>query len=123
MHPARPLVEALVDKELSPSHRPIGVQALFTDHMDLAPEKEGSMGIDQKQGIPRSGQCPGNGYPIGSLGFGHLLFNFHFKEFSFWELHPTFIEFLDAPDRYPFNITANGALTEIHGHPGLKSFQ
>ena len=121
MHPPGFLIEALVDEELSPGYCTVGVQALLAHHVDLPPEVKGGMRVDQQQGVSGFGQGSCYGDPIGTLGFqfGLLLFELQFGSFRkfdpFLVIRPEFAG-TDALD-----IPTDGALAEIHGHPGFEA--
>src|SRR5215212_8893604 len=51
VHPATSLVEALVDEELSPSCRTVGIQPFATGHLQLRPKEERRMWVDQQQRV------------------------------------------------------------------------
>ena len=47
VHPARPIIEALIDEELSPRYGAVVVQTLLTRHLHLGAEEKRSMRIDE----------------------------------------------------------------------------
>ena len=51
VHPARMFVKALVDEELTPGHRTVGIEPFFADHVHFAAKEERSMRVDQQHGI------------------------------------------------------------------------
>ncbi len=53
VHPTAMLVEALIDKDLSPGHRTIGIQPLVAGHLQLRSKEEGRVRIDQQQRVAR----------------------------------------------------------------------
>ena len=51
VHPSGALVEALVDEELSPRHRAVGVQPFVARDLHFGAEKERSVRVDQQQRV------------------------------------------------------------------------
>ena len=66
VHPARRLVEPLVDEELAPRKGSIGVQTLITGDVGLVPEVEGSVGVDEEEGVPVHRVGGSNGDAVGA---------------------------------------------------------
>ena len=50
IQPAR-VVEALVDEELAPGHRAVGVEPLVARHLQLGAEEERRVRVDQQQRV------------------------------------------------------------------------
>ena len=69
MHPAGPRVEALVDEELPPCDCTIRLQALFAHHLQLRPEKERGVRIDQQQRVVAGGVARRNRHAVGAGRF------------------------------------------------------
>ncbi len=65
VHPAGPLVEALVDEELPPRDRAVGVEPLVADHVQLGPEEERRVGVDEEEGVARGAVGGGDGDAVG----------------------------------------------------------
>jgi hypothetical protein len=72
VHPAHVFVEALVDKELPPCHRPIGVEAMVARHLQFRPKKERSVRIDEQQGMAVFRDRRRNRDAVGAAGFARL---------------------------------------------------
>ena len=51
VHPADVRVEALIDEELPPGHGAICIQPFFAHHLQLGPEIERRVRIDQQQRV------------------------------------------------------------------------
>ena len=51
VHPADVFVEALVDEELPPRHRPVGIQPFLAHHLHFGTEKERRVRVDEEQRV------------------------------------------------------------------------
>ena len=51
VHPAQPVVEALVEEELAPGRGPVGVEPRVAGHLQLRAEIEGGVRIDQQERV------------------------------------------------------------------------
>src|SRR4030095_14103042 len=51
MHPANLVVETLIDEELTPRGRAVGVEALVADHLQFRTEEKRGVRVDEKQGL------------------------------------------------------------------------
>src|SRR4051812_32021668 len=51
VHPSRAVIEALVDEELSPGHCAVCIESFVADHLQLRPEEEGRVRIDEQQRV------------------------------------------------------------------------
>src|ERR1700729_221060 len=64
MHPACVLIEALVDEELSPGNRAVGVEPVLARHLELRTEEEGGVRVDEKQSVMVSGVGGRDGHAV-----------------------------------------------------------
>ncbi len=78
VHPAGLVVEALVDEELSPGQRAVGVQAFLAHHLRFLAEEERRMRVDQQHRLARRGVRAGDGDAVRS---GRLLRRSDFADF------------------------------------------
>ena len=69
VHPAGAIVEALVDEELSPGQRAVGVEAFLADHLRFFAEEERGMRVDQQLRLARRGVHAGDRDAVGSGRF------------------------------------------------------
>src|SRR5450759_1239338 len=53
VHPARAVVEALIDEELSPRYRAIGIQPLLTRHLHFGAEEKRRVRVDEEERVMR----------------------------------------------------------------------
>ena len=51
VHPTGAVIEALIDKHLSPGHCAVGVEPFIAGHLQLRPEEKRRVRIDQKQSV------------------------------------------------------------------------
>src|SRR5436190_2423513 len=51
VHPAGPLVESLVDEELAPGRRAVGIQAFVARHLQFGAEEERGVWVDEKKRV------------------------------------------------------------------------
>ncbi len=119
MHPPRAVIESLVHKELPPRHRPIRIQPRVARHLQLRPEEEGSMRIDQQQCMMPRGirwcnrkSVRPTRLPLSCLHAGHR-----------YRRRLPFIKFLQPTQIHLLNIAANTALGKRERHPRLKPHQ
>src|SRR5271168_5252074 len=66
MHPSDPRIESLVDEELTPGNRPIGIEAFSAGHLQLRAEEERGVRVDQQQRVMIPGIGWGNGNSVRS---------------------------------------------------------
>ena len=116
MHPPGVLVEALVDEELAPGDRAIGVQSLVAGRLQFGAEEERSVRIDQQQGMTVLGVGRGDGEAVGA---GRLFE----PDVGIGIQHRGLggaVEGFQLAERHPFDVAADAALAEAQGHPGLE---
>src|SRR5690242_8384707 len=53
VHPASAVVEALIDEELSPRHRTVGIEPLLARDLDFGAEEKRGVRIDEEQRVMR----------------------------------------------------------------------
>ena len=120
VHPAGAFVEALVDEELAPGYRAVGVQAFIARHLEFGAEEEGSVGIDEQQGVVgrRVGRGDGHAVRAGRLPFDRG------ERFEPGQLLrcALAVEGFELSEIHAFDIAADAALREAQGHPRLESF-
>ena len=121
MHPARAVVEALIDEELAPGGGSVSVEAFFTGHLKFGAEEERGVGIDEQQGVVREGVGGRDGDAVGSGGFngvaviGDTARSVMDRSFAVERLK--LVQTDDA-----FDVAADAAFGEREGHPGFKVF-
>ena len=117
VHPARVLVEALVDEKLPPRDRTVGIEPFLADHVDLATEVERRMRIDQQHGVAGARVLTGNSKSVGGV--------LHTVVRRYRRLDECFVpvELGDLVEGNSFDIAADRAFEEIHRHPRLESLQ
>ena len=121
VHPAGLVVEALVDEELSPGQRAVGVQAFFAHHLRFFAEEERGMRIDQQLRLARGGVGAGDGKAVRARGLGGRCVEvgrvearraggLHFRAIKRFELAE--VDLLD--------VAADAALAEAERHPRFE---
>ena len=117
VHPAQPVVEALVDEELAPGDGAIGVEPLVAGHLQLGAEVERGVRVDQQQRVVvhgvrrRDGDAVGAGRRAGS-GRRRGLVRRRGGGQS--------IEAGQLRERDALDVAADAALAEGERHPGLE---
>src|SRR5215469_4697590 len=66
MHPTDAIVESLVNEELTPGDGSVCIQPFGARHLKFGTKEEGSMWIDQQEGMVRVGVGRCNGNPVRS---------------------------------------------------------
>ena len=122
MHPARIFVEPLVDKELSPGHGTVGIEAFLADDMDFAAKIERGVRIDKQHGIPGGRVLTCNRESVRPPG---LVVAFLVDDGCrlLRQVSAGAVERPDTVQRNLFNIAADRTLEEEHWHPRLESGQ
>ncbi len=66
VHPADVPVEALVDEELAPGHRAVGIQPGVAGHLQFGAEEERGVRVDQQQRVAVGGELRRDGDAVGA---------------------------------------------------------
>ncbi len=117
MHPADVLIEALVDKELSPSNCTVRIEPCIARHLQFRAEIEGCVRIDQQQcvTVDRELGCNGDAVRAGRLGparwSGHACCRFSIMS----------VKVRQGIERHTFDIAADTAFAETQCHPRLEA--
>jgi hypothetical protein len=115
-------VEALVDEELAPGRRAIGVQPRVAGHLQLGAEEERGVRVDQQQGVAVLGVGRGDGEAVRAGRFAE----FHgLRELAGLDLGRGLqlglaVEGLQLAQRDPLDVAADAALGEAQRHPRLE---
>ena len=115
VHPPGALVEALVDEELSPGDRAVGIEALFAGHVDFGPEVERGMRVNEQQRPARLAQFGRDGKAVRAAWFGvkAVVGNGQLRRLAVEGFEILEVDFLD--------VATDTAFAERQRHPGLEA--
>jgi hypothetical protein len=116
VHPPGAVVEPLVDEELAPRHRAVGIQALVAHHLQFRPEVKRGVGIDEQQRVMGNRVRGRDGGAVRSSRLGLVVLrrqrlgrrSFAVERGKLVEVHG-------------FDIAADAAFGEAQRHPRLES--
>ena len=66
------LIESLVNEELAPGYRPIGIEAIVARHLQFGPKEERRVRIDEQQGMAVFRDRRRDRDAVGAAGFARL---------------------------------------------------
>src|SRR5262249_35231783 len=115
VHPTTSLVEALVNEELPPGGGAVGVQTLVARHMQLGPEEERRVWVDQQQRVTRNRVRRRDSHAIRSTWLGLVeqltLIIRRDRDLAIS------VESLQRLQAYPFDVSADAAFAKREHHP------
>ena len=120
VHPPRAVIEPLIDEELSPGHRTIGVEPLLTRHLQLLAEEERGVRIDQEEGVPRRAVRGGDREAVRPARLLELI---GLPARDRRRGGAVGVEPLEPRERDALDIAADASLGEGERHPGLEAGQ
>ena len=120
VHPAGLLVEALVDEELAPGERAVGVQPLLAGDLRFLAEEERRVRVDEEQrlAVDGVGRRDGEAVRPGRLGRHRGVSRIGLDAGQ--RCRVLAVERLEARNRHALDVAADAALAEAERHPWLE---
>ena len=116
VHPAQPVVEALVDEELAPRRRAVGVEPLPARHLQLGAEEERGVRVDEEQGAVVHGVRRRDGEAVRAGGLARPGARLRRSGAA----RAVSVERLERVQRHALDVAADAALAEAERHPRLE---
>ena len=119
VHPAGLVVEALVDEELPPGERAVGVESFFAHHLGFRAEEERRVRIDEEHRVAAACDLRAERDAVRTAGLPGVGSRLVLP--SAVSCGPGAIERAQVRDRHPLDVTADRAFAERQRHPWLEA--
>ena len=119
VHPPGVRVEPLVDEELAPGHRAIGVQPLVAGHLQFGAEEKARVRVDQQQRMAVGGVRGRDGHAVRPRRLAPDQAPLHRRH----RQRAMFVKRLELGRRHTLDIAADAALGKGERHPRLEMSQ